>query len=163
MPGRIHFMAAAALIAALYAVLTLAVAPLSYGPIQCRVSEALTVLPLFSQAAIPGLFIGCFLANLMGPNGFLDVINGSICTLLAAFGTYYFRRRPALALLFPVVINATGVSAYLFFLARTPFWFTLVTLFVGEAVAVYGLGLMLIKILKKSGIAAYLSGDRLQY
>ncbi|MGV8123644.1 MAG: QueT transporter family protein [Candidatus Xenobiia bacterium LiM19] len=156
MTGRIRYMAAAAMIAALYAVLTLALEPLSYGPVQCRISEALTVLPVFSPAAVPGLFVGCFIANLMGPNGLPDVICGSLCTLLAASGTYHFRRRPALALLFPVLVNAFGISAYLSILARTPFWYTFVSILTGETLAVYGLGLLLIHILKKSGIDKFI-------
>jgi len=157
MTERIHYMATAALIAALYAVLTMAFSPFCYGPVQCRISESLSVLALFTPAAIPGLFIGCFLANLMGPNGFLDIVNGSLCTLLAAFGTYYFRKRHiALALFFPVITSALGVSAYLSILARTPFWYTFVSIFLGQAVAVYGIGLLLVHILRKSGLAAYL-------
>ena len=67
-----------ALFAAVYAALTIALAPISYGPVQFRVSEAMTVLPALFPEAAPGLFIGCFIANLFGGNGALDVIFGSL-------------------------------------------------------------------------------------
>ena len=76
-----------ALIGALYAVLTLAAAPISYGLMQVRISEALSVLPYFTAAAVPGLFVGCIVANLLGGAALYDVIFGSLATLLAAFLT----------------------------------------------------------------------------
>ena len=82
------------IIAALYAALTIALAPISYGPIQLRVSEALTILPYLTPAAIPGLFIGCLVANILGGLGIYDVVGGSLCTLLAAFLTYLVARDP---------------------------------------------------------------------
>ena len=78
----------AALIAAVYAVLTIAFAPLSYGQIQVRFAEALTILPFFTPAAIPGLFIGCIVANIFGPGGVPDVIFGSAASLISAYLSY---------------------------------------------------------------------------
>lgn len=78
----------AAVIAALYAALTMALAPISYGPFQCRISEALTVLPLFFPEAIVGLTLGCLISNIIG-NGILDIIFGTLATLLAAITTYF--------------------------------------------------------------------------
>ena len=76
-----------ALIAALYAVLTVVLAPISYGSIQFRVSEALTLLPFYLPEAMPGLFFGCVIANFFGGFGLIDMIVGSIATLLAALFT----------------------------------------------------------------------------
>ena len=81
-----------AIIAAAYAALTLLFAPISYGPMQVRVAEALTILPIFTPAAVPGLFVGCFLANLFGDAVVLDAIFGSLATLLGAAGSWLLRR-----------------------------------------------------------------------
>lgn len=88
----------AAVIAAVYAILTVVLSPISYGPIQFRLSEALTILPAFTPAAVPGLFIGCLIANLMSPVGLVDIICGSAATLIAAFISYKLRKRPLLVL-----------------------------------------------------------------
>jgi len=85
------FLVQAALIAAVYVVLTLVFAPFSYGEIQVRISEALTILPFFTPAAIPGLFVGCILANLLGGAIPLDIAFGSIATLIGAVFTYKLR------------------------------------------------------------------------
>ena len=85
---KTKFWVQAALIGAIYAVLTIAFAPISYGQIQVRISEALTVLPFFTPAAIPGLFIGCIIANLYGGNGIIDIVFGSLATLGAAALSY---------------------------------------------------------------------------
>ena len=87
------FLVQAALIAAVYVVLTLVFAPFSYGEIQVRISEALTILPFFTPAAIPGLFVGCILANLLGGAIPLDIAFGSIATLIGAVFTYGRCRR----------------------------------------------------------------------
>ena len=84
-------MAQAAMIAALYVVLTMVFAPFSFREIQVRVSEALTILPAFTPAAVPGLFIGCLLANLLGGAAVPDVIFGSLATLIGAFFTWKLR------------------------------------------------------------------------
>ena len=86
-----------AIIAALYAALTLLLAPLSYGPVQLRVSEALTLLPVLLPQSIPGLFVGCMLANLMGACPWQDIVFGSLATLLAALGTWTCRKSRLLA------------------------------------------------------------------
>ena len=87
-----------ALIAASYVALTIVLAPLSFMEIQVRISEALTILPVFSAAAVPGLAIGCFLANILGGAPLPDVIFGSLATLVGAVGTRLLRDRlPVLA------------------------------------------------------------------
>ena len=80
-----------AAIAALYVVLTLVFAPISFGPVQVRIAEALCILPMFTPVAIPGLFIGCLIANLVGGGVIIDVIFGSLATLIGAVGAYYLR------------------------------------------------------------------------
>ena len=93
------FLSQAAMIAAVYVVLTYVFAPFSFGEIQVRVAEALTILPLFTPAAVPGLFIGCLTGNILGGAILPDIIFGSTATLLGALFTYQlFRDRPLLAL-----------------------------------------------------------------
>ncbi|MBQ6355920.1 MAG: QueT transporter family protein [Solobacterium sp.] len=118
-----------AMIAAIYTALSLALAPFSYGNIQVRIAEALTLLPLIYQPAIWGVTLGCFLTNLIGaimgfnPTGMIDAVIGTAATLLAALCTYKFRDRkvgniPVLSILMPVIFNFFFIGAelgYLFF------------------------------------------------
>lgn len=105
--NKIIFICQAAMIAALYVVLTYAINAfnLASGAIQVRVSEALTILPFFTPAAIPGLVIGCFIANLSTGAVILDVIFGTLATLLGALGTYALRKYKWLAPLPPIISN----------------------------------------------------------
>ena len=82
---RSRWIAQGAAIAALYVVLTLVFAPISFGPVQLRVSEALAVMPLFTSAAVPGLFIGCLLANILGGAAAADIVFGSLATLIGVW------------------------------------------------------------------------------
>jgi len=141
-----------ALIAAIYFVLTVAIAPLSYGIMQIRFSEALTVLPFFFPGAIPGLFIGCLLANIMNGN-ILDIIFGSLATLLAAFTTYKIKNK-YLAPLPPIIFNAVIVGAVLTYIFtgtpdEAPFYFIALSVGFGELIACYALGLPLLLLLEK--------------
>ena len=86
-----QYLAMSAMIAAIYVVLTVVFAPISFGAVQIRIAEALTILPLFTPAAVPGLFLGCFLANLLGGTILPDVIFGSIATFIGAALGYRFR------------------------------------------------------------------------
>lgn len=163
MKQRTRFITTAAIIGSLYAALTIFLAPISFGPLQIRVAEALTVLPYLMPQAIWGLWIGCMVANIYGGLGPLDIFGGSFITLLAAWTTYFLRRfdKPILAPLPPVLWNAFGVSAYLQLLIAPPeisFWrlsqlspyFLFVILIgLGELVACYGLGYPLLLILKR--------------
>lgn len=145
-------------IAAVYAVLSLfsSVFGIAYGPIQCRFSEALTVLPFFFPEAVPGLFIGCVVTNLMSTVGPLDLIFGSLATLLAALWT---RRMPSkwLAPLPPVVCNAVIVGAMIAWYEvgfTEAFWgmfaFNALTVGIGEAIACYVLGLLLLQVISRT-------------
>jgi uncharacterized membrane protein len=144
-----RYIAQVGIIASLYAALTIVLAPISYGPIQVRISEALTVLPYVTPAAIPGLFIGCVVANLFGGLGLPDVVGGSLCTLLAAFLTYLVSktRKPILAPVPPVVVNALGVSLYLHLLFQLPYWVTVAYIAVGQIAACFVLGYPLLLII----------------
>lgn len=112
------FLVQGAVIAALYAALTYAagLVNLAYGSVQFRFSEALTVLAVFTPSAIPGLTIGCFLGNLSSPYGMVDVVCGTLATLLAAMCSYWTRkirigRLPLLSMFFSVLFNALIVGA----------------------------------------------------
>ena len=137
-----------ALIAALYAALTYALQAVSFLPTQFRAAEALTVLPILYPEAIWGVFFGCLLANLMSPAGLIDVVVGSLTTLLAAWVTHRFRNS-LIAYLSPVILNAIIISAYLRVLARLPYWATALSIGASEAVVVFGLGYPLIWYLRR--------------
>ena len=137
-----------AMIAALYAALTILLAPISYGSIQCRVSEAMTLLPILLPQAIPGLAVGCLVANLLSPVAVWDVLFGTLATLIAAVGTYALRRKPLLAALCPVVANGIIVGAMLSVFYALPLWLTMAEVAVGEVAAV-GLGLLLLPALRR--------------
>ena len=148
-------MAFAAVIAAVYAVLTLAIAPIAYGQVQFRITEVLCILPFFFPFSVWGLFIGCIIANLASMYGLADVVFGSLATLLAALCTMALGRVgakntliKALACLPPVIINAAVVGALIAYAQTQPggaFWpaFILNGLWVGlgEFVVLYVLGL----------------------
>lgn len=150
MNKKTQFLVQAAVIAAIYAVLTLVFAPISFGAemVQVRISEALTILPFFTPAAIPGLFIGCMIANLFSPIGPLDVVVGSLASLLAAYLTYKMPRR-ILAPLPPVVVNALAIGALLHYVLGFPLVLSMAAVAAGQIIACYGLGYPLLLLLSK--------------
>ncbi len=145
------YMVQAAAIAGIYAALTLLLMPISYGPLQVRISEVLSILPCVTPAAIPGLFVGCLIGNVMSPYGLPDLICGSLATLLAAFFSYKLRNHTWLAPLPPVIANGVIIGAMLHYIYGVPVSLGLCMLWVaaGEAIACYGLGIPLLKYLKK--------------
>ena len=175
------------MIAAVYAAATLvallALQGLAWGPVQFRISEAVCVLAVLTPAAVPGLTLGCALANLIalavngtGALGLLDVVFGSLATFIGALWCWKMRERPRIALLGPVIANALIVPAYLPLLlqgmgfytipftsialdgAYVPMYlFGLVATGIGEALVMYVLGMPLLAALKRSGIAQRLS------
>ena len=157
----------AALIAAVYAVLTVALPVPAYSGIQVRLSEALTVLPFFFPAATPGLFVGCIIANLFSPYS-LDVLCGSLATLLACLVT---QRMPSkwLAPLPPVIFNAVIVGAECAWYQTgfgPAFWpayaVNAFTVGLGELLACYILGTILIRVLPQvSFLRGLIPEDRL--
>lgn len=140
-------------IAALYVALTLLakVFGLDSGQIQLRLSEALCVLPVFLPAAVPGLTIGCLLANLLCGNIIWDVVFGTLATLLGAIGTRLLRKRPLLALLPPIVSNTIIVPfvlAYAYCIpGSVPFF--MLTVGIGEVLSCGLLGSLLYNTLDK--------------
>ena len=146
------FITQAAVIAALYVVLVVVFNYISFGPIQFRVAEALTILPYFTPAAIPGLFIGCILANVIGGAVVWDIIFGSIATLIGAVFTYLLRKKSKfLAPLPPVLANTIIVPWVLKYAygAEEMVWFMAVTVGIGEILACYVLGMILLFALNK--------------
>ena len=145
----------AALIAALYVLLTLlsSTMGLAIGPIQFRLSELLTILPVFTSSAIPGLFVGCLLSNLLCGAEILDIIFGSLATLLAAFLTRLIARRALwLASVPPVLVNTAVVPfllAYVYGAEGTlPYFF--LTIFLGEFAVASVLGTPLAYLLRRT-------------
>ena len=140
------FIAQAAMIAAVYVVLTFVFAPISFGEIQVRISEALTILPVFTPAAFPGLFVGCLLGNMLSGAYLPDVIFGSLATLLGAIGTRALRNAsPFRAPLPPIIANALIVPFVLRYTygVALPIPLMMLTVGVGEVISCGGLGLIL--------------------
>ena len=143
----------ASLIAAIYAALTIVLSPISYGPVQVRISEALTVLPAFTPAAIPGLFVGCIVANILGPYGVWDIVLGSAATLIAGLCSYKLRNHRLLVPLPPVIMNGLIVGAELHYIYGVPgLAFCMGAVALGEAAACYILGLPLMRVLDKRNV-----------
>lgn len=144
----------AALIVALYVILTFLaqIFGLASGAIQFRLSEALTCMPLFYKEAIPGLWIGCILANLLTGCAMWDIVFGSVATLLGALGTYYIgRKKPVMGPVFPIASNMLIVPAVLqqVYGSADSYWFLMVTVGIGEIVCCGLLGMLLYKAYKK--------------
>ncbi|MDO5134922.1 MAG: QueT transporter family protein [Eubacteriales bacterium] len=140
------FLVQAAAIAAVYVVLTLVFAPFSYGEVQVRISETLTILPFFTAAAVPGLFVGCIIANLLGGCIAVDVIFGSIATLIGAVFTYKLRdSNRFLAPLPPIIANAVIVPFVLRYGYGVPLPIPLMmlTVGIGEVISCGVFGLVL--------------------
>ena len=142
-------LANAGMIAAMYVVLTYIanLAGLASGTIQVRLSEALTILPVFTTAAVPGLTVGCVLANLLTGCAAWDVVFGSVATLLGAIGTRLLKKQPLLAWIPPVVSNAIIVPIILIKVYAVPdaWWFLVLTVGAGELISCGLLGLLLWK------------------
>ncbi|MBU5440221.1 QueT transporter family protein [Tissierella sp. MSJ-40] len=146
---NIKYLTKASLIAAIYIVLVilqllpLPLANLTFGPIQLRIAEGLTLLPLVESAAIPGLFVGCLLSNLLlaaySGFGLLDILGGSLVTLLSAYLT---RKMPnkIMGMLPPVILNGFIVSIWVSFFTRVPYFYTVLGIGGGElaSVAIFG-------------------------
>ena len=149
---KILFMAQAAMIAAIYVVLTYVFAPFSFGEVQVRIAEALTILPVFTPAAIPGLFVGCLIGNILGGAILPDIIFGSLATLIGAFFTYQLRdKNKFLAPLPPIAANTIVVPFVLRYGygVALPIPFMMLTVGVGEVLSCGVLGMVLYFALRK--------------
>ena len=143
---NVVFMAQAAMIAAIYVVLTIVFAPFSFGEVQIRIAEALTILPVFTPAAIPGLFIGCLIGNIFGGAVLPDIIFGSLATLIGALGTWILRdKNRFLAPLPPIISNSLIVPFVLRYAygVNLPIPFMMLTVGIGEIIGCGVLGIVL--------------------
>lgn len=149
---RILFMTQAAMIAAIYVVLTVLFAPFGFGEIQVRIAEALTILPFFTPAAIPGLFIGCLIGNVIGGAILPDIIFGSIATLIGAFFTYLLRKQNKYLAPFPPIIANSVIIPWILRYAYgvpLPIPFMMLTVGIGEIISCGVLGMILLPTLQK--------------
>ena len=151
-------LARAGIIGALYAILTMVLYPISYGGVQLRIAEALSILPLFFGEAVIGLTIGCFIANVLGVNGLLDVIFGTLATFIASTLTYIIGKKIKGKLAFfiggipPVLVNAIIVPfTFLLTMSELKEMYLISSLSVclGQALAVYLVGAPLYFAIKK--------------
>ena len=144
--SRIRYLCYSAIIAALYVALTHVsnAFGLASGVIQCRISEALCILPVFTAAAIPGLTIGCIIANLTTMANVVDIIFGSLATLIGALGAYWLRRYKWLTPLPTILANTfilPFVLKYILNLEESV-WFFFITIFIGELISAGIIGLV---------------------
>lgn len=158
--SKVQVMARCAMIAALYTAVSLLLAPLSYGAVQVRVAEALTLLPVFGPDAIVGVTLGCLLTNLLGSSP-IDAVFGTLATLIAGILTWKLRgirwhSLPIPSALMPVVVNAVVVGAEItFFFMDVPatgaiLAFNMLTVGLGEVVSCVVLGLLLVRGIEKN-------------
>ena len=152
---KIHYITQGAVTAALYVCLTLVFRPISFGAVQIRVSEVHTVLPMFTPAAVPGLFLGCLLANMLGGAVIWDVIFGSLATLAGAALGFLLRKNRWLVSVPAIIANAVTVPFILRFAYGTEIPIPLMMLYVaaGESVSCYLLGQILISALLRRKIS----------
>jgi len=151
----VRSMCLSAVIAALYAALTLGFQAISYGPVQFRVSEALTLLPVVFPEAVPGLAVGCLISNLFNPMGatVYDVVFGTLATLLAAVLTQRIKGSIWLRALPPVLCNAVIIGLVITYgYGVDLLWMNMLTVGIGQAVVCYALGVPLVRILEKQPV-----------
>lgn len=147
-----------ALVAAVYAVMTVLIAPVGYGAIQCRLTEALVLLCFYRKDYCVSMILGCFIANLFSPFGLYDIIFGTLATAAAVLPMYYIKNL-YIASLLPVISNGLIVGFELY-LCGEPFWFSAATVALGEVIAVCVLGNLLFKfVFEKSSHLLYLIGN----
>ncbi len=147
MSKKTIYICQAAMIAAIYVVLTVFINAfgLANGAVQVRISEALCILPIFTPAAIPGLFVGCLLANTITGAVIFDIIFGSIATLIGAIGTYYLRNTKFVFTLPPVIANTIVVPLVLKYAygLGDAYLYLVVTILIGEVLSICILGMVL--------------------
>lgn len=155
---RTQYFTRAAVISAIYVVITYIFKPISYGPFQIRISEMLTLLPVVESSAVLGLFIGCFVANLLGGMGPWDIYFGSILTLVSAYLTSK-TDNVFIGALPPILLNMFGVSFYLSKLYGIPYYYAVFTVGIGQLIAVAGIGIPIFTMMKKTGITKFFIKD----
>ena len=159
MNRKVLFITQAAVIAALYVVLTYLAALLgiSSGAIQVRFSEALTVLPYFIPAAIPGVTIGCLLANFLTAGAALDIVFGTLATLIGCVGSYLLRKHKWLVPLPPIIANMVIVPWVLqtAYGVTDAYWYLMITVGIGEVISCYVFGMILLFAIDKNKKAIF--------
>ena len=148
---KVLFLVQAAAIAAVYVVVTILFAPFGFGEIQVRISEALTVLPYFTPAAVPGLFVGCLIGNLTAGGIPMDIMLGSLATLIGAVFTHLLRKNRYLAPIPPILANALIVPFVLRFGygSNLPIPLMMLTVGIGEVISCGVLGMTLLLALER--------------
>lgn len=149
---NILFLVQAAMIAAIYVVLTVLFAPVSFGEVQVRFAEALTILPIFTPAAIPGVFVGCLIGNILGGAILPDIIFGSLATLIGALITYKIGKRHPVIATFPPIISNTIIVPFVLFYGygiNLPIPLLMATIGMGEILSCGVLGFLLYNALKR--------------
>ena len=149
---KVLFLTHAAMIAAIYVILTEIFMPISFSVGQVRIAEALTILPAFTPAAIPGLFIGCLIGNILGGAVLLDIVFGSLATLIGAYFTYLLRKQNKfLSPLPPIISNAIIIPLILRYAYGFPdaILFMVLMVGIGEVVSCGVLGMILYSSLAK--------------
>lgn len=158
--GRVTAMVQSALIASVYVVLTLLFAPIAYGPIQFRVSEALAILPYFTPAAVPGVTLGCFLSNVLMGAPLPDIVFGTIATLIGVMFSRMLRKYKYLVCVPPILSNALIIPWVLKFAygAEDLVGFMMLTVGLGEVFAVGILGNLVLLTLERCRTSVFGSG-----
>ena len=150
---KTKYITKSAMIATLYIILTYItnLFGLANGAIQIRISEALTILPCFTVAAIPGLAIGCLVSNVITGCTVLDIVFGTIATLIGAIGTYMLRKYKYIAVLPPIVSNTVIIPCVLIYATgiSVSFWYVALTVCIGEFISCGLFGIYLYNVLKK--------------
>ncbi|MBN7575559.1 QueT transporter family protein [Clostridium sp. 2-1] len=144
-----------AIIAALYAVITLVLAPISYGPIQFRVSEIMVLLAFFDPFYIVGLTLGCFIANILGPNGLADIIFGTLATFISVYAVSITERfvknkktSLVIASLWPTIFNGVIIGWMLNYIYQLPLVLSIGEVAIGEFVVVTIVGVPIVRLLQ---------------
>ena len=143
---KVVYMTQAALIAAIYVVVTVILRPLGFGPVQVRISEMLCVLPIFTPTAVPGGVLGCFIANILGGAILPDVICGTAATLIGAVLTYRLREKNRIIAVLPPIISNAAIVPFVLkygYMVPLPIPFMMLTVGIGEVISCAVLGLIL--------------------
>jgi uncharacterized membrane protein len=161
MNNKTRFITQAGLIGAIYIVLTIVFAPISFGEVQVRIAEVLTILPYFTPAAIPGLFVGCILGNFIGGAILYDIIFGSIASLISAILVYLIRRHKYLVPIPRIIVNAiiVGLTLKYAYVIPLPLISLMIFVAIGQTIACYGLGFPLLLLLKRYNIIKQYTND----
>lgn len=150
---NLRWMVLNAAVAALYAGLTIGLAPISYGAVQVRLSECMTLLAFYNKKFIPGLVLGCFLANLGSPFGLVDIVVGTLATFVAVYLMRYCANI-MVASFMPVIANGIIIALELAYLAEVPLDISLLGVMfyigIGEFIAVSVIGIIIMRLLLKN-------------